>query len=124
MSISIEKLINQSKSVGIASRDAGGANIINSLIKKEKERAKMALLFYKKHPNLRVKFIIQFTFLHRILWQVLCLGGLLNVKSLYPLLEFFVNTGRNRFALEILRIPLNYEYVKQLYKFKKEKKFH
>ena len=40
----------------------------------------MALLFYKKHPNLRVKFIIQFTFLHRILWQVLCHGGLLNVK--------------------------------------------
>tara|TARA_Y100001980_G_C14513680_1_gene289065 strand:+ start:289 stop:1218 length:930 start_codon:yes stop_codon:yes gene_type:complete len=118
------KLIKCPEAVGFHYHPSFTCEQINSLIKKEKERAKMALLFYKKHPNLRVKFIIQFTFLHRILWQVLCLGGLLNVKSLYPLLEFFVNTGRNRFALEILRIPLNYEYVKQLYKFKKEKKFH
>ena len=96
---------------------------IASLIEKEKERAKMALLFYKKHPNLRVRFIIQYTFLHKILWYILCLGGLVNVDNLLPLLKLFVNKGRNRFALELLRIPLNYEYIKELNKFARESKF-
>ena len=48
---------------------------IDSLVAKESERAKMALIFFKKHPNLRVRFIIQLTFLHRFLWHLLCLGG-------------------------------------------------
>ena len=89
---------------------------INSLIAKESERAKMALIFFKKHPNLRVRFIIQFTFLHRILWNLLCLGGLINVKTITPLLDYLVKKGKNSFALELLKIPLNLIYIKQLYK--------
>ena len=93
---------------------------INSLVSKESERAKMALVFLKKHPNLRVRFIIQFTFLHKILWLVLCLGGIINVKTITPLLKVLVNRGYNSFALELLKIPLNLIYIRELYKsFKK-----
>tara|TARA_Y100000589_G_scaffold185823_1_gene175992 strand:+ start:5127 stop:6044 length:918 start_codon:yes stop_codon:yes gene_type:complete len=89
---------------------------IQSLIKKESERAKMALLFYRKHPNLRVRFIIQLTFLHRSLWEILCLGGLINVNTIMPLLKFLIKYDKNSLALEIVKIPLNFIYVRELYK--------
>ena len=76
----------------------------------------MALVFLKKHPNLRVRFMIQLTPLHNLLWQILCLGGLINIRRLLPLLKILVDLKRNRLALEILRIPLNLIYVKQLNK--------
>ena len=76
----------------------------------------MALVFYKKHPNLRVRFMIQLTPLHKLLWQILCFGGLISVDRILPLLRFLVNIRRNRLALEILRIPLNMIYIKQLTK--------
>ena len=85
---------------------------------REKERAKMALVFYKKHPNLRVRFMIQLTPFHNLLWQILCLGGLIRVDIILPLLRFLVNIKRNRLALEILRIPLNMIYIKHLNKSK------
>jgi len=78
----------------------------------------MALLFYKKHPNLRVRFMIQFTPLHNLLRQILCLGGLISINRILPLLKFLVNIRRNRLALEILRIPLNKTYINQLNKSK------
>ena len=51
----------------------------------------MALVFYKKHPNLRVRFMIQLTPLHNLLWQILCLGGLISVDRILPLLRFLVD---------------------------------
>ncbi len=93
---------------------------INSLVKKESERAKMALIFFKKHPNLRVRFIIQLTFLHRVLWRLICFGGIINVRTITPVLYFLVKRGKNSLALELLKIPLNLVYIKELYKaFKK-----
>ena len=74
----------------------------------------MALVFYKKHPNLRVRFMIQLTPIHNLLWEIMCLGGLISVKRLFPLLRFLVDSGRNRIALEIVRIPLNLIYIKEL----------
>ena len=84
------------------------------MISQEKERARMALIFYKKHSNLRVRFMIQLTPIHTLLWQIICLGGLISIKRLFPLLLFLVDSGRNRIALEIVRIPLNLIYVKEL----------
>ena len=80
----------------------------------------MALVFYKKHQNLRVRFMIQLTPLHNLLWQILCLGGLISVDRILPLLRFLVKIRRNRLALEILRIPLNMIYIKQLNKSRKK----
>ena len=89
---------------------------IDSLVAKESERAKMALIFFKKHPNLRVRFIIQFTFLHRILWNLLCFGGLINIRTIAPLLKYLVKKGKNSLALELLKIPLNLLYIRELNK--------
>ena len=88
----------------------------SDVVAQEKERAKMALVFFKKHPNLRVRFMIQLTPLHNLLWKILCVGGLISVDRILPLLKFLVNIRRNRLALEILRIPLNMIYIKQLTK--------
>ena len=58
--------------------------------------------------------MIQLTPIHNLLWEIICLGGLISIKRLFPLLTFLVDSGRNRIALEIVRIPLNLIYVKEL----------
>ena len=86
------------------------------LIAVEGERAKMGLVFYRKHPTRRVRFIIQFTVLHRLLWELLTLGGLLNERSLRPLLAWLIRRGQPGLAMELLRLPLNRIGVRALYR--------
>ena len=86
------------------------------LIAVEGERAKMGLVFYRKHPTRRVRFIIQFTLLHRLLWELLTLGGLLNERSLRPLLAWLIRRGQPALAMELLRLPLNRIGVRALYR--------
>ena len=76
----------------------------------------MGLVFYRKHPTLRVRFIIQFTWLHLFLWEILTIRGMINEKSLRPLLAFLIHQGRPGLAMELLRIPLNRLWVKELYR--------
>jgi len=108
------KLIKCPNAVGYHWHPPFNCAQIKSLIAQEKERAKMAIVFFKKHPNLRVRFMIQLTPLHNLLWHLLCLGGLISVDRILPLLRFLVSVKKNRLALEILRIPLNLIYIKQL----------
>jgi glycosyltransferase involved in cell wall biosynthesis len=88
---------------------------IPRLIQVEGERAKMGLVFFRKHPTRRVRFIIQFTLLHRLLWELLTLGGLLNERSLRPLLAWLIRQGKPGLAMELLRLPLNRIGVRALY---------
>ncbi len=108
------KLVKCPEAVGFHWHPPFDCRQIDSLISQEKERARMALIFYKKHSNLRVRFMIQLTPIHILLWQIICLGGLISIKRLFPLLRFLVDSGRNRMALEIVRIPLNLIYVREL----------
>ena len=85
------------------------------LIAVEGERAKMGLVFFRKHPTRRVRFIIQFTVLHRLLWELLTCGGLLNERSLRPLLSWLIRKGKPGLAMELLRLPLNRIGVRALY---------
>ena len=85
------------------------------LIAVEGERAKMGLVFFRKHPTRRVRFIIQFTVLHRLLWELLTVGGLLNERSLRPLLAWQIRQGKPGLAMELLRLPLNRIGVRALY---------
>ncbi|KZR76194.1 glycosyltransferase family 2 protein [Prochlorococcus marinus] len=89
---------------------------VPDLIRVERERAKMGLIFYRKHPTRRVRFIIQFTWLHRLLWELLTLGGLLNERSLRPLLGWLIHNGHQGLAMELLRLPLNRIGVRALFK--------
>ncbi len=108
------KLVKCPEAVGFHWHPPFDCGQIESLISQEKERARMALVFYKKHSNLRVRFMIQLTPIHNLLWEIICLGGLISIKRLFPLLKFLVDSGKNRIALEIVRIPLNFIYVKEL----------
>ncbi len=76
----------------------------------------MGLIFYRKHPTLRVKFIIQYTFIHRLLWEILTFGGLLNTNSIRPLLAFLLRNGQPGLAMELLRLPLNLIGVRQIFR--------
>jgi hypothetical protein len=88
---------------------------IPDLVRVERERAKMALVFYRKHPTRRVRFIIQYTWLHRLLWELLTLGGLLNERSLRPVLSWLIRRGQSALAMELLRLPLNRLGVRALF---------
>ena len=88
---------------------------IPHLIRQEKERAAMALVFYRKHPTLRVRLMIQFTWLHLALWRLLTLAGLLNHHTMAPLLAVLVRRGRPGWALELLRLHLNRIYVQTVF---------
>jgi glycosyltransferase involved in cell wall biosynthesis len=88
---------------------------IPDLLRIERERARMALVFFRKHPTRRVRFIIQFTWLHRLLWELLTLGGLVNERSLRPLLAWMIRHGRPSLAMELLRLPLNRVGVRTLH---------
>ena len=95
---------------------------IPNLIDKEIQRGRMGVLFYEKHPNFEVRFMILMTLLHRILWGVLSLGGMLNERTLAPLLQWLINQGKPQLALEIARIFLNWYNVKGVYAAFQEKK--
>jgi glycosyltransferase involved in cell wall biosynthesis len=108
-------LVRCPEAVGYHWHPALSLDQIPDLIRVEKERARMALVFYRKHPTRRVRFIIQFTWLHRLLWDVLTLGGLLNERSLRPLLRWLIRSGHAGLAMEVLRLPLNRIGVRALW---------
>ncbi|MBF2085964.1 glycosyltransferase [Thermoleptolyngbya sp. C42_A2020_037] len=88
---------------------------IPNLIDKEIQRGRMGVLFYQKHPTWDVRLMIQMTWLHRILWGVLSLGGRLNERTLAPLLQWLIDQGKPQLALEIARVFLNWYNVQGVY---------
>ena len=110
------RLIKCPEAVGYHWHPALTLDQIPRLIEVEGERAKMGLVFYRKHPTRRVRFIIQFTWLHRILWELLTLGGLVNERSLRPLLRWLLRRGYAGVAMELLRLPLNRIGVRALFR--------
>ncbi|QNI73349.1 glycosyltransferase family 2 protein [Synechococcus sp. NOUM97013] len=110
------ELIRCPEAVGYHWHPAFRLEQIPDLIRVEGERARMGLVFYRKHPSRRVRMIIQFTWMHRLLWGLLTLGGLLNERSLRPLLAWLVRRGQPSLALELLRLPLNRIGVEALYR--------
>ncbi|BAU44726.1 glycosyltransferase family 2 protein [Leptolyngbya sp. O-77] len=88
---------------------------IPNLIDKEIQRGRMGVLFYQKHPTWDVRLMIQMTWLHRVLWGVLSLGGRLNERTLAPLLQWLIDQGKPQLALEIARVFLNWYNVQGVY---------
>ena len=110
------ELVKCPKAVGYHWHPSLSLDQVPSLIRVEKERAKMGLVFYRKHPTIRVRFIIQFTFLHRFLWEFLTLGGIINVKTIRPLMAFLIRNGHSGLAMELLRLPLNLIGVREIFR--------
>lgn len=88
---------------------------IPALIEQEKQRGRMGVLFYQKHPTLEVRMMIQMTPLHRLLWGLLTLGGRLNEKTMASFLQHLIDRGQPQLALEIARIFLNWYNVQAVY---------
>lgn len=88
---------------------------IPRLIEQELERGRMGVVFYQKHPQWQVRMMIQMTLLHRVLWEVLTLGGQLNERTLAPLLQWLIDRGKPQLALEIARVFLNRYNVQGVY---------
>ncbi|NJL49117.1 MAG: glycosyltransferase [Leptolyngbyaceae cyanobacterium SM2_5_2] len=88
---------------------------VPALIDKEIQRGRMGVLFYQKHPTREVRMMIQMTWLHRILWGVLSLGGRLNEKTMAPLLRWLIDQGKPQLALEVARVFLNWYNVQGVY---------
>lgn len=88
---------------------------IPHLIDREIQRGRMGVVFYQKHPTWNVRMMIQMTYLHRLLWGGLSLGGFLNERTLQPLLQWLINKGKSQWALEIARVFLNWYNVKGVY---------
>ncbi|MGB1621617.1 MAG: glycosyltransferase family 2 protein [Synechococcus sp.] len=101
------ELVRCPQAVGYHWHPALRLDQIPDLVRVERERAKMGLVFYRKHPTRRVRYIIQFTWLHVLLWELLTLGGLFNERSLRPLLGWLIRRGQPGLAMELLRLPLN-----------------
>ncbi|MDJ0651351.1 MAG: glycosyltransferase [Xenococcaceae cyanobacterium MO_188.B19] len=109
------KLIKCPEAVGYHWHPPFNLEQIPNLIEKEIQRGRMGVVFYQKHSTFAVKMMIQMTILHRILWGVLSLGGLLNEKTMQPLLQWLIDQGKPQLALEIARIFLNWYNVQGVY---------
>jgi glycosyltransferase involved in cell wall biosynthesis len=109
------KLVKCPQAVGYHWHPRFNLDQIPGLIEKEKQRGRMGVLFYQKHPTLAVRMMIQMTWLHRLLWGILSLGGKLNEKTMNGFLKRLINQGKSQLALEIARIFLNWYNVQAVY---------
>jgi glycosyltransferase involved in cell wall biosynthesis len=114
------KLIKCPQAVGYHWHPPFSLEQIPKLIEQEQQRGKMGVLFYQKHPTLAVKMMIQMTLLHRILWGLLTLGGLLNERTMKPLLQWLLKHNKPQLALETARIFLNWYNVQAVYQYAQE----
>lgn len=109
------KLIKCPAAVGYHWHPPFNLKQIPNLIEKEIQRGRMGVLFYQKHPIWEVRMMIQMTWLHRLLWGTLSLGGNLNERRLAPVLQWLIDQGKPQLALEIARIFLNWYNVQGVY---------
>lgn len=116
------KLIKCPQAVGYHWHPPFNLQQIPSLIEQEIQRGKMGVLFYQKHPSYEVKMMIQMTWIHRLLWGGLSLGGRLNEKTMKPFLQWLIDMGKPQLALEVARIFLNWYNVKGVYSAYREQK--
>jgi glycosyltransferase involved in cell wall biosynthesis len=109
------QLIKVPEAVGYHWHPAFNLAQIPQLIDQEIQRGRMGVLFYQKHPTWEVKMMIQMTWLHKILWGLLSLGGRLNEQTMAPLLQWLIDRGKPQLALEAARIFLNWYNVQGVY---------
>ncbi len=109
------KMVKCPEAVGYHWHPAFTLDRIPRLIQQEIERGQMGVIFYQKHPTLDVKIMIQMTVFHRILWNILSLGGLLNERTMKPLLQWTIDRKKPQLAEQFARIFLNQYSVQEVY---------
>jgi glycosyltransferase involved in cell wall biosynthesis len=109
------KMIKCPAAVGYHWHPAFSLDLIPRMIEQEIERGKMGVVFYQKHPTLDVKMMVQMTILHRILWNILSVGGLLNEHTMKPLLKWLIDRDKSQLAEQFARIFLNQYSVQEVH---------
>ncbi len=109
------KMIKCPKAVGYHWHPAFSLDRIPRAIEQEIERGQMGVVFYQKHPTLDVKMMIQMTVFHRILWNILSVGGLLNERTMKPFLKWLIDGGKPQLAEQFARIFLNQYSVREVH---------
>jgi len=109
------KMIKCPTAVGYHWHPAFSLDRIPRLIEQEIERGRMGVVFYQKHPILDVKMTIQMTLFHRILWNILSIGGLLNERTMKPLLKWLIDRNKPQLAEQFARIFLNLYSVREVH---------
>lgn len=109
------KLIKCPEAVGYHWHPPFSLDQIPRMIDREIQRGRMGVLFYRKHPTWEVRMMIQMTWLHRLLWGILSLGGRLNERTMAPFLQWLIDRGKSQLALEVARIFLNWYNVQGVY---------
>ena len=109
------EMVKCPEAVGYHWHPAFSLDRIPRLIEQELERGKMGVVFYGKHPTLDVKIMIQMTVFHRILWNILSLGGSLNERTMKPLLKWLIDLGNPQLAEQFARIFLNQYSVQEVH---------
>jgi glycosyltransferase involved in cell wall biosynthesis len=110
------KMIKCPAAAGYHWHPAFSLDRIPRMIEQEIERGKMGVVFYQKHPTLDVKMMVQMTVFHRILWNILSLGGLLNEHTLKPVMQWSIDRGNPQLAEQFARIFLNQYSVKEVHR--------
>ncbi|MFN3926755.1 MAG: glycosyltransferase family 2 protein [Pseudanabaenaceae cyanobacterium] len=109
------KLVPCPQAVGYHWHPPFSLDQIPHLIEVEKQRARMGVIFYQKHPTWEVRLMIQMTWLHWLLWGILTIGGLLNEQTMRPLLSWLIAHNKPQLALELARIFLNWYNVRAVF---------
>ena len=104
-------LVKCPEAVGYHWHPAFSLEELPKLIDREMQSARMGVVFYKKHPTLNVRMMIQMTWLHKLLWGLLSLGGLLNEKTLAPVMRWLIDKGHPQLSQQVSRIFLNWYNV-------------
>lgn len=87
---------------------------IPGLLQKEEVRARSAVYFYRKHPTLESRLLIQATPLHHLIYWLQTGGGILSPKNVTSVTQRLRRAGLSGLAYLILRGILNLHYVRSL----------
>lgn len=109
------KLVKCPQAVGYHLQSPFSLDRIPQLVDREIQRGRMGVLFYQKHPTWEVRMMIQMTWLHRLLWGLLSVGGRLNERTMAPLLQWLIDQNQPLLAQELARIFLNWYNVQGVY---------
>ena len=109
------KMVKCPEAIGYHWHPAFSLDRLPRLIAQELERGQMGVVFYKKHPTLDVKIMIQMTVFHRILWNILSVGGVLNEHSMRPWLQWLIDRKKPQLAEQFARIFLNQYSVQEVH---------
>jgi glycosyltransferase involved in cell wall biosynthesis len=109
------KLIKCPAAVGYHWHPPFALSQIPGMIDREIQRGRMGVLFYQKHPTWDVRMMIQMTWLHRVLWGGLSIGGRLNEQTMAPFMQWLIDRGKPQLAIQVSRIFLNWYNVQSVY---------